>query len=158
MAYYYNANDKYHEISDQYKGYNFGNTEIYNPVSIINYFSKTTLWSSWGNLVNHKMLERILFDLMNSAKKEAIYNLLDGNSLETIFDFNNLSPTPQNKVFDIWFYLLSTGYLTARNGKLLSDGQWICYLVIPNKEVSRIYFSTIRDIMDNEVSFIEEFC
>ena len=39
MAAYYNAYDKLDELRDWYDGYRFGDTEIYNPWSVINYFS-----------------------------------------------------------------------------------------------------------------------
>lgn len=38
MARYYKAEDKYDEICAWYDGYKFGNTEIFNPWSVINYF------------------------------------------------------------------------------------------------------------------------
>lgn len=39
MAEYYCAADKYDEICQWYDGYRFGKTEIFNPWSVVNYFS-----------------------------------------------------------------------------------------------------------------------
>lgn len=39
MAAYYGASDKYDEICEWYDGYRFGKTEIFNPWSVVNYFS-----------------------------------------------------------------------------------------------------------------------
>ena len=39
MANYYGASDKMQELCDWYDGYRFGDTEIFNPWSVINYFN-----------------------------------------------------------------------------------------------------------------------
>ena len=39
MAAYYGASDNLNELRDWYDGYRFGDAEIYNPWSVINYFS-----------------------------------------------------------------------------------------------------------------------
>ena len=53
MAEYYGVSDKYEEISRWYDGYRFGNTDIFNPWSVINYFSNgcepRPFWVSTGS-------------------------------------------------------------------------------------------------------------
>ena len=53
MAEYYGAADKYDEICRWYDGYRFGKTEIFNPWSVVNYFSNECeprpFWVSTGS-------------------------------------------------------------------------------------------------------------
>ena len=53
MAEYYSASDKYQELCDWYDGYRFGNTEIFNPWSVIGYFNNNcrpkAFWQSTGS-------------------------------------------------------------------------------------------------------------
>ena len=53
MAAYYGASDKYDEICEWYDGYRFGKTEIFNPWSVVNYFSNEcelrAFWVSTGS-------------------------------------------------------------------------------------------------------------
>lgn len=53
MVKYYGAADKYTEICDWYDGYRFGKSEIFNPWSVINYFSNEceprAFWQSTGS-------------------------------------------------------------------------------------------------------------
>ena len=52
MADYYHASDKYQELCEWYDGYLFGNTEIFNPWSVIGYFNNNcrpkAFWQSTG--------------------------------------------------------------------------------------------------------------
>jgi len=53
MADYYGAGDQYAEICEWYDGYRFGNSDIFNPWSVINYFSNNckpkAFWQSTGS-------------------------------------------------------------------------------------------------------------
>ena len=81
MARYYNAEDKYQEICDWYDGYRFGNTDIFNPWSVVNYFSNDcqprAFWQSTGS---NSVIGEIL-----SASGEEVYDklnlLLQGKSI-----------------------------------------------------------------------------
>lgn len=50
MAQYYGAEDKYKEICEWYDGYRFGKNEIFNPWSVINYFSNECEPRAFGSL------------------------------------------------------------------------------------------------------------
>ncbi|WP_368044821.1 AAA family ATPase [Holdemanella biformis] len=48
MLAYYEYEDKYQEILEWYDGYRFGNTEIFNPWSVINYISDQCFPKAFG--------------------------------------------------------------------------------------------------------------
>ena len=72
MAEYYGAADKYDEICRWYDGYRFGKTEIFNPWSVVNYFSNECeprpFWVSTGS-------NDIIGEVLAQADEE-IYNRL----------------------------------------------------------------------------------
>lgn len=72
MATYYGMAEKLSEIKEWYDGYLFGNTEIYNPWSVINYFNNNckpkAFWSrTSGN--------EIIGELIRSSDKEVYESL-----------------------------------------------------------------------------------
>ena len=61
MLRYYGKDDKYNELSEWYDGYRFGNTEIFNPWSVINYISKGCLPQAyWVNTGKNEILDDVL--------------------------------------------------------------------------------------------------
>ena len=59
------------EVKKMYNGYIFGNQEIYNPWSIINYASDKTLLPYWINTSGNELLQQI-FDKTQEETKEMI--------------------------------------------------------------------------------------
>ena len=72
MLSYYDCNDKFREVCEWYDGYKFGNTEIFNPWSVINYISDHCLpkafWQSTGS-------NEIIGEIISSATPEIQENL-----------------------------------------------------------------------------------
>ncbi|MBR2427994.1 MAG: AAA family ATPase, partial [Lentisphaeria bacterium] len=86
MARYYKAEDKYDEICAWYDGYRFGKSEIFNPWSVINYFSNEceprAFWQSTGN-------NEIIGEVLTNADEsiyEKLNQLLQGKSVLTYID------------------------------------------------------------------------
>ena len=72
MTVYYEAEEKYAEICEWYDGYLFGKSEIFNPWSVINYFSNEcepgAYWQSTGS-------NEIIGDILAEATPEITENL-----------------------------------------------------------------------------------
>ena len=61
MLQYYGVLDKEEELKSWYDGYHFGNEEIYNPWSVINYISKGCVPQAyWVNTGKNEILEDVL--------------------------------------------------------------------------------------------------
>lgn len=70
MSLYYDASDKYEEIKDWYNGYLFGDVNIYNPWSVINYFNndcKPALY--WVSTSRNEVIHEILAEATNDIYK-----------------------------------------------------------------------------------------
>ncbi len=131
IARYYHAEEKYAEISAWYDGYRFGKTEIFNPWSVINYFSNgcqpKTFWQSTGS-------NEIIGEVLAHAGEdiyERLNALLQGESFLTYIDAG---------VF------LVAGYLKVVRGDSASSGDYMCEVALPNRKFPRRQTKTaLRD-------------
>ena len=139
MLRYYGKDDKYNELSEWYDGYRFGNTEIFNPWSVINYISDNcfpkAFWQSTGS-------NEIIGEIIQTATPEItkdLYKLLCGDKIATYIDTGVIYPEVQNNPYSIYSFLLVAGYLKVANNYPQSDGNFMCDVAIPNKEITFVY-------------------
>lgn len=143
MMEYYGVSDKDEELKDWYDGYRFGNTEIYNPWSVINYISKGCIPQAyWVNTGKNEILEDVLKSATDDVA-EKLYALLQGERVIARIDQNvvyrSLSEDPEN----IYSLLLVAGYLKALTKELQGDGSYLCEVSIPNREIAAVYKNEI---------------
>ena len=139
MLRYYGKDDKYNELSEWYDGYRFGNTEIFNPWSVINYISDNcfpkAFWQSTGS-------NEIIGEIIQTATPEItkdLYKLLCGEKIATYIDTGVIYPEVQNNPYSIYSFLLVAGYLKIANIYPQSDGNFMFDVAIPNKEITFVY-------------------
>lgn len=139
MLAYYEYEDKYQEILEWYDGYRFGNTEIFNPWSVINYISDQcfpkAFWQSTGS-------NDIIGEIIGTATPEItenLYKLFCGNTITTYVDTSVIYPEVQNNPYSIYSFLLVAGYLKVAAIYPQNDGNYMCDVAIPNKEVLYVY-------------------
>lgn len=139
MLRYYGKDDKYNELSEWYDGYRFGNTEIFNPWSVINYISDNcfpkAFWQSTGS-------NEIIGEIIQTATPEitkGLYKLLCGEKIAAYIDTGVIYPEVQNNPYSIYSFLLVAGYLKVANIYPQSDGNFMCDVAIPNKEITFVY-------------------
>lgn len=139
MLRYYGKDDKYNELSEWYDGYRFGNTEIFNPWSVINYISDNcfpkAFWQSTGS-------NEIIGEIIQAATPEitkGLYKLLCGEKIAAYIDTGVIYPEVQNNPYSIYSFLLVAGYLKVANIYPQSDGNFMCDVAIPNKEITFVY-------------------
>ncbi len=143
MLSYYGLLEKETELKEWYDGYLFGQTEIYNPWSVISYISKGCVPQAyWANTGSNEILEDILASAAEDVS-EQLYALLQGKSVVARINQNvvyrSLSEDPAN----IYSLLLVAGYLKAPRKELQADGSYLCHVSIPNKEIAAVYMSEI---------------
>lgn len=139
MLRYYGKDDKYNELSEWYDGYRFGNTEIFNPWSVINYISDNcfpkAFWQSTGS-------NEIIGEIIQAATPEItkdLYKLLCGEKIAAYIDTSVIYPEVQNNPYSVYSFLLVAGYLKVANIYPQSDGNFMCDVAIPNKEITFVY-------------------
>lgn len=139
MLTYYDYEDKYQEICEWYDGYRFGNSEIFNPWSVINYISDQcfpkAFWQSTGS-------NDIIGEIIGTATPEInenLYKLFCGNTVTTYVDTSVIYPEVQSNPNSIYSFLLVAGYLKVAEIYPQNDGNYMCDVAIPNKEILYVY-------------------
>lgn len=128
---YYELEYEMEEVKKWYNGYQFGDTEIYNPWSIINFLSAGQLRPYWIGVSGNKLIDEMLDegnkeifdDLEKLFNKEKIYKEINDYS-EFTFDTD-----------DIWQLFLYAGYLTIGGEKV--DNEYP--IRIPNNEILEFF-------------------
>lgn len=139
MLVYYDYEDKYQEICEWYDGYRFGNSKIFNPWSVINYISDQcfpkAFWQSTGS-------NDIIGEIIGTATPEInenLYKLFCGNTVTTYVDTSVIYPEVQSNPYSIYSFLLVAGYLKVAEIYPQNDGNYMCDVAIPNKEILYVY-------------------
>lgn len=139
MLRYYGKEEKYQEICDWYDGYRFGDAEIFNPWSVINYIADNcfpkAFWQSTGN---NEIIGEIIVTA-SSEITEGLYKLLCGEKITTYVDTSVIYPEVHNNPYSIYSFLLVAGYLKVAAVYPQNDGNFMCDVAIPNKEIAFVY-------------------
>lgn len=139
MARYYHAEEKFGEICDWYDGYRFGDTHIFNPWSVINYFSNDCqprpFWENTGS-------NTIIGEILENADEEIYRQLnamLQGSEIVTIIDTNVIYPEIRNNPSSVYSFLLVAGYLKLAKSDMSPSGDFVCRVALPNREIAYVY-------------------
>ena len=148
---HYHASDKYQELCDWYDGYLFGNTEIFNPWSVIGYFNNNcrpkAFWQSTGsNDIIREVLASATPDIM-----ERLELLMKGESFVTHIDTGVIYPQIQNDPSSVYSFLLVAGYLKAVSCDQSYGEDYMCEVALPNKEISFVYSKEILSQLENTI-------
>ena len=139
MASYYGVADKYEEICQWYDGYRFGKTEIFNPWSVVNYFSNDceprAFWVSTGS-------NDVIGEVIAEADEEIyerLTSLVNGKTFVTYIDTGVIYPQIKSNPSTIYSFLLVTGYLKVLKSTMSFNGDFMCEVALPNREISLVY-------------------
>lgn len=139
ILHYYGREEKYQEICDWYDGYKFGNIEIFNPWSVINYIAdKCFPRAFWQSTGSNEIIGEIIAKA-TSEITEGLHRLLCGEKLTTYIDTSVIYPEIQNNPYTIYSFLLVAGYLKVVTVYPQNDGNFMCDVAIPNKEIACVY-------------------
>lgn len=143
MMNYYGVTRKEAELKEWYDGYLFGDTQIYNPWSVINYISKGCVPQAyWVNTGKNEVLEEVLKTATDDIT-EKLNVLLQGEKVIARIDQNVVYRSLAEDPANIYSLLLVAGYLKMQKRELLGDGAYICEVSIPNREIAAVYKSEI---------------
>ena len=121
------------KVKDWYDGYKFGDSEVYNPWSIINFLRFKELRAYWVDTSGNDLINDVLKKMTKDTVK-ALEKLFDGEGLR-----QNISGTSDlSKLLDeneLWELLLFSGYLTIE--EKIDQKNYI--LRLPNKEVKELF-------------------
>ncbi len=141
------------KVKDWYDGYKFGDSEVYNPWSILNFLQDKELRAYWVDTSGNDLIKNVL-KMTNKNIITALERLFNGEGLR-----QNLSGTSDlSKILsddEIWELLLFSGYLTIEE-KIDQDNY---ILRLPNKEVKSLFRKTFIETYiarGSKLSFLME--
>ena len=144
--------DKYEEICEWYDGYRFGDTDIFNPWSVLNYMdencSAKAYWQSTGD---NSIIRQIVAEA-DDETADNLRKLMQGQMVSSYVDTSVIYPEIRNNPTTIYSFLLSAGYLKVVKKDELHDGNAICDIAIPNKEIFYVYEKEILSALTNVIS------
>ena len=138
------------EVKAWYDGYRFGNSDVYNPWSILNFIQSEELRPYWIETSGNFLINNILKNV-STETIEILENLFNGISME-----ENISGNSDLSVLmgedEIWELLLFSGYLTI-DEKIGESYEDIYTLRLPNREVKEFFRKKFIDVNFGESTF-----
>ncbi|CDA07918.1 AAA family ATPase [Fusobacterium sp. CAG:649] len=132
----YGIEQEISKVKDWYDGYKFGDSEVYNPWSILNFLQDKELRAYWVDTSGNDLINDVLKKITKDTVR-ALERLFNGEGLR-----QNISGTSDlSKLLDeneLWELLLFSGYLTIE--EKVDEDNYI--LRLPNKEVRTLYRKT----------------
>ena len=142
MLDYFNMKYKIEEVRSWYNGYLFGNAQIYNPWSIVNYLREKEIKSYWAN-VSGNMLFGNMLDNVGESVYTDLKKFTDGESIEKYISDETTIKSLLSNDDEIWQLFLYSGYLTkAEKQAERIESKNTYNLKIPNREI-RSYFGDL---------------
>ena len=147
MMRYYEVEERFPAMKEWYDGYAFGDTEVYNPWSVINYmydlYANVSAFPRpyWINTSSNDIIK----DMIAEADREMqgqIEALLNGGTLDIQVHEDVTYEDMRARDENLWNFLYFTGYLTKKS-EYFKDSSIFLQVRIPNAEVKTIYRNTI---------------
>lgn len=142
----YQLTDYKNKTAEWYNGYLFGNEEIYNPWSVLNYVKQIVYGndaqprSYWANTSSND----IVYNYIKTGTyemKQTFEALVQGHAV-TEHIAEELTYREMDDAENVYSFMLFTGYLKIKEAVCGADGEVLpgmYRLVIPNKEVQIIF-------------------
>ena len=146
----YNIEFKLSDVKSWYDGYKFGDSEVYNPWSILNFLFDKKLAPNWINSSGNFLINDILKNV-DAETMETLEQLFSGESVEENINGNSdLSVLLGQE--EIWELLLFSGYLTV-DEKIGEDYENVYSLRLPNREVREFFRQKFIEVNFGESLF-----
>ena len=151
----YGMEDRIPEAKEWYDGYLFGETEIYNPWSIIKYVKSIAIKNMkfpeayWANTSSNQIIKDMIWHADEEMKQE-LDILINGGTIEKQIHEDITYDDIHESEDNLWNFLFFTGYMKKVSER--REGKYI-YLTmkIPNAEIASIYETQIRSWFDKQV-------
>ena len=138
------------DVKAWYDGYKFGNSDVYNPWSILKFLQFKKLIPYWIDTSDNYLINKTLKNA-SSDTMEALQALFSSESVEENINGNSdLSILFGEE--EIWELLLFSGYLTI-DKKIGEDYENVYALRLPNREVKEFFKQKFIDVNFGESLF-----
>ena len=137
---YYGLEYETAEVKKWYDGYRFGNSDVYNPWSIIKFLSTRKLEAHWVGTSSNDLIKSAL-RVADSKTMETLEKLFQGKKIEQVVT-GTADLTGMLGFKEIWELMLFSGYLTV-DEKIERN---LYSIRIPNYEVLEFFKDSFIDI------------
>lgn len=156
---YYELENRAEELKEWYDGYLFGQTEVYNPWSVISYLNGIIIDKIpyprpyWANTSSNHIIKELIGNAGEQVKAE-LEELMSGKTIsKPIYGditYEDIHSTQDN----LWNFLFLTGYLKAV--RTTFDGlRAYMVMAIPNKEVRYIYENHLMEWLGRRIKSMD---
>ena len=156
---YYGLSDKFEEAKAWYDGYLFGNTEIYNPWSILSYAKSVQSGNQiatkpyWSNTSGNGIVRELIEDA-DDITREELEILMDGGTIEKPVHEEITYGDIHSSRDNLWNFLFFTGYLKMKSQRIENRDIYL-EMTIPNKEIRSIYRQSIVRWFDQKIEKVD---
>ena len=153
----YNMPQKFETMKDWYNGYLFGNANVYNPWSVMQFMDdlqdNTDRYPKayWANTSSNSVV-RQLIEMADEDTKMEIEELIEGKTIEKPIHEDITYDEVYKSMDNLWNFMFFTGYF-RKVGERIDDRTKQLYveLTIPNEEVKYIFRTKILGWFDEKV-------
>ena len=136
---YYGIEQEISNVKDWYDGYKFGDSEVYNPWSILNFLDFKELRAYWVDTSGNDLIKDVLKNITKNTI-EALERLFNGEGLkQNISGTSDLSKLLSEE--ELWELMLFSGYLTVE--EKIDQKNYV--LRLPNKEIKELFRDTFLE-------------
>jgi len=138
-------------IKQWYNGYKIYQSTLYNPWSI-NKFIKNNgeLKLYWINTSQNSLIKKLITGKSVEIQKD-LFTLISGGFITKTIDEQMTLKNLEKSESAIWNLFYFTGYLTTKEVSFNSKRQYVCDLVIPNKEVNSLFKIIVEEWFNDEM-------
>lgn len=146
-------------VKEWYDGYLFGNTEVYNPWSVIKYVDdhisdmNRLPEAYWSNTSSNSIIKEMIERADDSVKDE-LDTLISGGTIEKRIHEDITYDDIDTNDDNLWNFLFFTGYMKAVSTRLDDDLTFIT-MKIPNREIRSLFKTQVKDWFDAKVKTVD---
>ena len=150
---YYEHPEKMDEVKEWYDGYRFGDTEVYNPFSLMSYVSLGfEPLGYWANSGNDKPI-RWMMERTDRRSVDIVADIISGIPAASRIRMDlTYSDMRRSKGTDLYSLMVMTGYLKA-----VPRDDGLYDISVPNKEVRMMVDHVLDDVVPVDDSLFRDF-
>lgn len=153
----YGLSHKFSAIKEWYNGYVFGNVNVYNPWSAVQYIKALHFdeeafpYAYWANTSTNSIVRKLI-DLSDTAAKSEIEELIAGNALEKPVHEDITYDEIDKNIDNLFNFMFFTGYFRKVKERIepVTSKRYVT-LAIPNEEVRYIFRNKVLGWFDEQV-------
>jgi hypothetical protein len=149
MTEYCGCSERLDDLKAWYDGYMFGDTEVYNPWSILNFLYDLRADINeftrpyWSNTSSNSIVKELIYEADDEVQAD-IETLIAGGTIKKEVHEDITYAAVKKSPDNLWNFLFFTGYLKMVN-KTIKNRIIYVEMAIPNEEILYIYESQVKN-------------